>query len=121
MYSHLKLEVIGDDRAELFRRLGLKTYNRPWVARCTWDHERRRINRVFLQALWDYRHANRIGSRGVYMHFTLAPGMYDVLQRVAWRRSDRYFLLALEDGTHRRQTKEEAEKWMQDDSLDVPY
>jgi len=107
MKALLKLEAIGNDRAEYQRlkRRGRASMHpvrerqyttmdtsQPWVAEITgWTYDRRLI-RSFLRPKRDYRDANGVGSRGVMFCYLLEDGhIYEVYERLTWNRSERYF------------------------------
>jgi len=105
----LRLEVIGDnyralDRAPLKRQLHevrrhpqhasrlLDPGMKPWVAQITGRDSRHGLARLFLRGMRDYRDANKIGSRGVFLTFVLYPGhIYEVNALLSWSRMKRYF------------------------------
>lgn len=66
---------------------------RPWVARVLGADAAGRLQREFVRyQTKDFTSANREGSRGVYVYYTLSPGIYEVNERVAWERARRYFV-----------------------------
>lgn len=93
MLAVLKLEYIGENYAAMFRSVGqARLIGKPWVARLTGLDPVSGYQREFVQGEIDYREANGIGSRGVYLYFVLDPGIYEVKERVSWKRSRRYFV-----------------------------
>ena len=110
----LSLEVYGDDVNQRLRDWGLGwNWNKsPWVARIVGTDSRFGLAREFLPSRKDYSLANSVGSRGVYRHYVLSPGPYEVYAWVSWHRRDRYFLLVEEDGSKRRVTREEVDEWL---------
>lgn len=86
----LRLEAIGEDPAGQAARWGLGR-QKPWVARVTGVGDGH-LRRTLLPYRKDYALANSRGSRGVYYHFELHTGIYEVLEIVSWRRERRYFL-----------------------------
>jgi hypothetical protein len=110
MKAVLKLELIGDDTYEFFRLRAKETAaafgpqvaaalfggmgkGRPWVARITGTDPRYRFKREFIpRQARDYSEANSVGSRGVYAYYTLSDGVYEVSERVSWKRTARYFI-----------------------------
>lgn len=108
----LSIEAIGDDLHQLFRRFGpdlagthisperkirlLLEYHqrrghRPWVARITGLLRDGTLERRFLDGRKDYSQANSVGSRGIYYHYHLPPGLYEVNHPEIWKRCRRYF------------------------------
>lgn len=112
----LSLEAIGDDAAQasrspVGRMLGLPA-RRPWAAEIVGRDDRYGLERRFLDGKKDYRRANSIGSRGVYVYYRLEPGsVYEVNDLVSWSRSDRYFC-RIDGGNLIRMTREEVEAWL---------
>lgn len=116
----LKLEAIGENTAALLRDLARITGDQarignilPWVARVSIREGR--VFREFVRGQKDYASANSIGSRGVWLHYFLEPGIYDVYERLSWQASDRYFLEVLPDGTAHRMMQDEIE-WLKEKS-----
>lgn len=72
--------------------LGIKS-NRPWIARITGTDPTYGLARTFLEGQIDYSQANSVGSRGVYLHFFLEDGVYEVSEHVSWKRTRRYFIV----------------------------
>lgn len=102
---HLKLECIGDDENQKLRALtqlaakvigecgALKLdLRKPWVARIVGLDPKFGLARQFVKGEKCYLEANAVGSRGVFMHYELENGIYDVHDLVSWSRSRRYFL-----------------------------
>jgi hypothetical protein len=103
----LKLELIADDffwhqKRGLFdknfqkwlryaKRLG-PNKSSTWVARLIGLDEKFTFKREFVQPERDYSQANSTGSRGIYGYYALPPGIYEVNERVTWRRVRRYFI-----------------------------
>lgn len=71
--------------------LGYKS-NRPWIARITGTDPTYTFAREFQTGQIDYSQANSSGSRGVYLHFFLEDGLYEVSERLSWKRTRRYFI-----------------------------
>ena len=130
----LKLEAIGDNHTAYMRhisraqRAGLPLpYNAPhkllqayqlghsksWVARITGLDRRFGLAREFIYAQKDYTHANGTGSRGIYLYYFLPPGLYEISERVTWKRTRRYFARVVDDHTIIELTREEAVQWLQ--------
>lgn len=125
MYSVLKLEYIGEgNEAEArFYQMCLREAGgpmgyfqfksaKPWVARITGRDPKYGFARQFVRGQIDYSQANSKGSRGVYLYFTLSPGVYEVYARLSWKRSKRYFVRANDDGTKDEISKEEVLAWL---------
>ena len=106
MLAVIELEVIGDnyfayqrqakqmDRyTERYAGYFGRDKSRPWVARLTGLDPQFGFKREFIRAQQkDYGRANSIGSRGIYLYFVLAPGLYEVHARETWKRTRRYFV-----------------------------
>ena len=103
----LKLEAIGDDFVHLnrfwtgmFREVGGHALarwfdckpRRPWVAEIVGLEPSGRLRLEWQRGRKDYRHANSVGSRGVYVWYTLRKGrVYWVQDLITWKRTERYF------------------------------
>lgn len=107
----LSLEVFGDDVTAMWRaythwmsREDAELLNpkipQPWVARIDGRDQRYGYRRTFERGRKDYSRSNSVGSRGVYLHFALHPGLYEVYERTSWRGSRRYFL-RVDDSGHK--------------------
>ena len=84
-------------RLELFGRSairGIGDYHKPWVARITGITGRGSYKRDFLKPLTDYGLANSVGSRGIFRYYYLDDGVYEVSERVDWKRVEHYFIAA---------------------------
>lgn len=113
------MELIGDDQAQHARaiRKGIcpaRDFNprlfdgrSPWLARIKGLTVDGVFEREFLHPQKDYSGANSVGSRGIIAWYFLAPGIYEVNQRVNWSRWDRYFI-SVEDAKWRRISISEA-------------
>lgn len=67
--------------------------SRPWVARVTGvQDDGYTFVREFMNGQIDYSHANKNGSRGVYLYYPLKDGMYEVNARERWTKVRRYFI-----------------------------
>jgi hypothetical protein len=83
----ISLENIGDHLAHA----GVRG-NRAWVAEITGIDGYDRPIRRFLRGQRDYSNANRIGSRGVMLHFIVEEGsIYEVNAPYNWSKDRRYF------------------------------
>ena len=120
----LKLEIIGDNyfayckfaqrpnpRYERNVHQMTKKGMRPWVARITGTDPRFGLAREFLQGQKDYSQANSVGSRGVCLYFPLKDGIYEVNERITWKKARRYFI-RVEDAQTIEISREEVEKWL---------
>lgn len=126
-YVH-KIEAIGDNYAAQLRR-----YNKskapftkremqafqlggihlsPWVARITGIDDRHGFKREFIKGQKDYSGANGSGSRGIWLFYFLEPGLYEINQRVKWKRVERFFAWVVNESTMCRLTREEAIQWL---------
>lgn len=129
MKATLNVECIGDDaRAQLnfSRALLTEVFNAQvakgiigeatanyFVAEITGFDPKYKYQRTFLRAKKDYRRANSKGSRGVYAWYILESGrVYDVLERVSWRRSERYFCKVTDQGDIIRISEYEVQQWL---------
>jgi hypothetical protein len=84
---------------------------RPWVARIIAIHADGFIERQFIHGVKDYSHANSIGSRGVYIHYALDPGLYEINERTDWLKARRWFG-KVADGALSQISKQEAIEWL---------
>lgn len=108
MKSAISLELIGDDANPS------RPFIRPWIARITGFDDRYGLARQFLSyQTKDYSRANSVGSRGIYAHYILAPGLYEVSDRVSWKRTHRYFLQVSEDGSKSQISEDEVKRCLQ--------
>lgn len=115
MRAVLKLECIGDDSRQ-YLRLGKGIITETlgagmaeavvgkipaacWVAQITGTDPKFKFQREFMQGKKDYSESNSVGSRGVYLHYFLDDGIYEVKEQVSWNRSRRYFLRVTEGQT----------------------
>lgn len=109
MIAVLPLEIIGDNyyaykrdlangkarenpRIEKYGEMMGRDKSRPWVARITGLDDKYGFKREFQRGQRDYSKANSIGSRGVYEYFALPTGIYEVHERLTWKRTRRYFI-----------------------------
>lgn len=125
MLAVLKVEHIGEnyftyrkqarERHERTERYG--TYlgcnqSRAWCARLTGYDAQRRYIRAFVHGQIDYSQSNSTGSRGVYIYYALADGIYEVNERISWKHVRRYFI-RVENTTITEITQEEVDTWLQ--------
>lgn len=125
MLAMLRLEAIGDAENagcrglsaflgvvdERMRRAMRPPIRVPWVARITGRDPKYGLARDFLRGRKDYADSNSIGSRGVYLYFTLADGVYEVRELKSWRRERRYFCRA-SGGELNELSREEVDAWL---------
>ena len=104
MLYALALEAIGDD--VIYERRMCRRHGVPWVPRRAIDYAARPawvarvvgldgrggLCREFLRGNRDYSKANSSGSRGIWVHYLLGDGLYEVNEPVKWRQCRRYFL-----------------------------
>lgn len=124
MLAVLKLEIIGDNyyaakREAPHKKRYLQRYesalgrntSRPWVARLTGLDPKYGFAREFLSGQKDYSLANSVGSRGVFVYYPLKPGVYEVNERLTWKKTRRYFI-RVEDAQIEEITKDEVLAWL---------
>jgi hypothetical protein len=130
----LKMEAIGDSHSYHVRKMeealrygkpvpyGIAArvgqiykmgHQRPWVARLTGLRDGCKIQRRFIQAQRDYSRANSSGSRGIMLYYFLEPGLYEINQRITWKRTKRYFAWIVDENTLCELSREEAVEWLQ--------
>lgn len=129
MKAVLELEVIGDN-LYAYRRMVREGKadpqprqtaqadklapkgTRPWVARITGLDAHYGLSREFVRFQQkDYTQANSVGSRGVFVYYTLDPGVYEVNERVTWQKTRRYFI-RVDSDTITEITREEVLEWL---------
>lgn len=107
--KRLTLEWIG--AAEYHALKGLVRLPRPYVAKLVGLSERFGFEREFVSPFTDYTSANAPGSRGVELNYFLGPGLYEVRERLSWKRWRKYILLY--DGINDVEvTEEQARGWL---------
>lgn len=130
----LKLEAIGDNYAaalkhgdltmtELTGRMRMRReidalrfgqkHLRPWVAKLTGLDNKFGFMREFIKPQRDYSQANPVGNRGVFCYYPLKPGLYEVNERLTWKRTRRYFLRVNDDATAVEINRDEVEQCLQ--------
>ena len=120
MLYHLIIENIGDHHRTRnvnnpFAILFLQGMpRRAWVARVKYIRGNY-IDREFVQGQSDYTKSNSIGSRGIYIHYFLDEGLYEISSPQSWKNIDRYFAY-VENGELWRVSKEEAKLWLDQQS-----
>ena len=104
MFAVIDLEWIGHDQPIREVR-GLR---RPWVAELT--PEGRRFLRPHHT---DYRDANSVGSRGVYLLFHLESGrVYEIKHYTSWRSFSRRTVRVTDDGDIVPVPANEVDRWL---------
>ncbi len=82
----------------------------PWVAKILGLDPQYGIQREFIRGDKWFGEASANWNRGVYAHYDLLDGIYEVHELVSWQRSRRYFIrVAADESTE--MTKEEVLKW----------
>lgn len=114
----LTLEAIGDSHTQAIRayegfynRLGggqLAPFgsSAPWVAALVLVNDR--LERHFVRGNKDYSGASGSGNRGIVLYYPLRSGVYEVNERLSWRRSRRYFLRVIDSSTAEELSQHEA-------------
>jgi len=118
----IKLEAIGDNHTSYLRhflktnpplfgkreldaiRFGTKRHV-PWIAKIIGVRPDGFLRREFVEGQRDYRDANSVGSRGIYIYYALQPGIYEINSPETWKRVDRYFLRVIDDKAAERINK----------------
>lgn len=104
MRAVLRIELIGDDFFyyqrtkikspeqlwQMSRRLGFNE-QKSWVAKITGLDDKFGFKREFLRGTRDYSQANSTGSRGIFCYYPLKPGLYEINERVNWKRVKHWF------------------------------
>jgi hypothetical protein len=80
----------------------------PWVARIVGFDDTYRYKREFQRGITSYQRANGTGSRGIFVHYALNNGIYEVNERVSWKNVKRYFI-RVENAKITEITREELE------------
>src|SRR5690554_2450516 len=98
----ISLEVFGDalrrsDRhfaservIERHRSFLGRDVSRPWVARLLGLDDTYGFKREFVRGQRDESRASNTGGRGVFYHYALTDGLYEVSERLSWKRTRRY-------------------------------
>jgi hypothetical protein len=107
MRAVLQLELIGDNyyaykqyaerlneryERDVYLRGMARPELKPWVARILGPDPKYGFKREFIHGQRDYTFSNSVGSRGIYEYFALTPGIYEVNERLTWKRARRYFV-----------------------------
>lgn len=107
MIAMLELEVFTGAPGSQ-RRAPLQG-NAPWVAQITGLSREGKFVRKFIHGDVDYTQANSVGSRGVHRYYHLQSGrIYEVAERLSWKRSVQYFCRVTQEGEIARLTRQEA-------------
>jgi hypothetical protein len=116
MVYHLSIECIGEggglrgSDAALAALFFGKPSSRAWVAKVKYMRGNY-VDREFIQGKKDYANSNGPGSRGIYKHYFLDDGLYEISSPQSWKETDRYFAY-VESGEMWRVTREEAQLWV---------
>ena len=121
---HLKLEVIGDRENQEIALMecmlektvpgalqyfgGLK--RKPWVAQIRGTDSKFGLRREFVRGEKCYLESSGNGNRGVYMHYDLIDGVYEIHELISWARSVRRFVRVAGDDCVAL-TKEQVIQW----------
>jgi len=122
MKTIFKIEAINDDFYQLVKLRKREVINHfgenvsdglfgyipapYWVARITGTDPKYKYNRLFIKGRKDYSKSNSIGSRGIFIYYELDDGIYEIKERIAWTKSDRYFIKVVSGGYKRIPEKE---------------
>lgn len=90
--------MYGVISAELINGAAWASRPRPWVAHLTGLDEQFGFKREFIKGVYDYTHARKSGGRGIYVYWSLSPGLYEVYRPVSWKREERFFVRVDENG-----------------------
>jgi len=124
MKAALRLELFADDvrsMVRMYKAILPKAVHdtidpklpSPWVAEIAGTHPLYRFKRQFLRPKKDYTEANSVGSRGIYLWYTLETGkVYEINEQASWRRWDRRFELVRNDGSRQRLSEDEVHEWL---------
>lgn len=128
MKASLRIEAVGDYMNERqretvrtivtdsngFGTLQDNAKKRYWCAEIIGFNEKFGYDRKFVRAKKDYADSNSIGSRGVFVYYTLDSGkVYEVLHPYNWKKSSRYFCIVSDDGEIVKISEEELKEWLQ--------
>lgn len=89
MRAVLKLERF--DNIGYARFMGRDKSN-CWVARLKGLDEKWGFAREFIHGQADWSRAKMTGSRGIFVYYALADGLYEVNKRISWKHVKRYFI-----------------------------
>ena len=128
MFASIKIEDIGaKDRQKCQLWKGVINHNLPgvgdllvgniprraWIAKITELCTKYKYKREFMKPRVDYCKSNNNFSRGVYLHYLLPEGVYDVSAPISWKKNDRYYCVSTE-GMIIRINENEVVKWLND-------
>ncbi len=82
----------------------------PWVAKILGRDPKYGLGREFVHGNKWFGEASANWNRGVYLHYDLGDGIYEVHELVSWRRSRRYFIRVHGDDST-EMTKEDVVQW----------
>ena len=88
----------------------------PWVARIHGPDERWGLKREFIRGIRDYTLGQEHHSRGVWLYFFLAPGLYEVYRPTSWKHEERYFVRVDEQGDLHRVSRAEIMECLKNDT-----
>lgn len=112
MRGRVIAEWIGYGEDRTMRAFGQGSLRRPWVARVT--PRCGKLHREFIRGDLDFERANRAGSRGVRVVWTLRPGTYETFEMLSWGASRRRFIYVDGDGTVSEVAPEDIQLWLSD-------
>lgn len=103
MKAALKLELIGDNiRMQFEDCINQNSFSKVLLGDFppdTWVADVTDSDKKYLTQKRDYSQANGTGSRGVYAWYTLEScRIYEVKERVSWKRTRHYYVRVTEDG-----------------------
>ena len=123
MKNILELEVFGDNVRQqwsiyrgvsemiapgIFDKAIGRMPSYTWVAEITGFDDKYKYARIFLNGKKDYSRANAVGSRGIYLEFTLESNkIYEVMAQQTWKRYSRYFCIVTDIGDIEKITETE--------------
>jgi hypothetical protein len=106
MRAALRLEEFGSSAYMGFDQSG------PWVARILGFDDQYGYKREFARFHRDYSGASSTGNRGIWRHYALEPGVYEVNRRLSWKHVRREFLFVDDDGSLCEISREDVEAWL---------
>lgn len=136
----IRLECIGDDIAQamrgfekkadalapaerghqwqrLFKAARTSSWPEPFVWRIVGVNERGHFTKERVRGRKDYTHANSVGSRGVYLWYTLVRGEFYRIQSIpSWKRARVFYAVATADG-YGEMTEQEVYACLSDGSV----
>ena len=63
-----------------------------WIAKLKGLDEKWGFAREFVRGQADWSCAKMTGSRGIFVYYALADGIYEVNERTSWKHVKRYFI-----------------------------